>query len=87
MYEKITAELRTDGAIVLTVPEEALIDVESAFADGATCSQIHSENPKVNEEQRDIALEASECLEYLCELLGQLSGRKPPKRAKLHSVD
>ena len=87
MYEKITAELRADGAIVLIVPADDLIDVESAFMDGATCSRIHSENPKLDEEQRDMALQASECLERLEEIFGLAMGKPLPKRPKLHLVD
>ena len=87
MCEKITAELRADGAIVLIVPDDDLIDVGSAFMDGATCSRIHSENPKLDEEQKDMALQASECLERLEEIFGLAMGKPPLKRAKLRLVE
>ncbi|MCH7821785.1 MAG: hypothetical protein IIA07_07185 [Proteobacteria bacterium] len=86
MYEKIAAELRADGAIVLTVPDDDIIDVESAFMDGATCSRIHSENPKLDEEQRDMALQASECLERLEEIFGLAMGNSRPPKTELRLV-
>ncbi len=36
MCEKVTAELRADGTIVLIIPDEESIDILSAFINGAT---------------------------------------------------
>ncbi len=86
MCEKVTAELRVDGTIVLTIPDEDSIDIESAFMDGATCSRNYSMDPGLDEESRDMALQAAECLERLEEIFGQAFGENPPKRTRLRSI-
>ena len=86
MCEKVTAELRVDGTTVLLIPDEDSIDIESAFMDGATCCRAASENQGFDEESRDMALQAAECLERLEDIYGQATGRPPPERPKLRSV-
>ncbi len=86
MDEKITEEMRQNESIVLTIPESESIDVMSAFMDGATCSRTCSEDPELDVESREMALQAAECLERLEEILGQAFGENPPKRTKLRSI-
>ncbi len=86
MCENVTAELGADGAIVLTVPNEELIDVVSAFMSGATCCRSVSKNPQFDEMSREIALEAAECLERL-EEISQTMGGPAPKRPRLRLIE
>ncbi len=85
MCEKVTAELRADGAIVLIIPDEELVDVVSAFMSGATCCRAVSKNSQFDEASREIALEAAECLERL-EEISQTMGGPEPKRPILRLV-
>ncbi len=85
--EKVTAEVRGDGAIVLIVPDEDSIDIiVSAFMDGETCCRAVSEIQDFDEESRDMAREAAECLERLGDIFGKAMGG-PPKRPELRWVD
>ena len=84
--DKVTAELRADGTVVLIIPDEERIDILSAFSVGATCSRFISDNQKLRKDPRDTALEVAECLERLEEMIEQLFGGQAPERPTLRLV-
>ncbi len=86
MCEKVTAELRADGTVVLTIPEEDSSNIMLAFHCGATCSRAISDNAKLPKGSRDIALEVAECLKKLSDIFERAYGVNPPKRPKLRLV-
>ena len=86
MCEKVTAELRTDGTVVLNIPPEESVYIMDAFYNGATCSRAISDNPKFSKSPRDTALEAAECLKKLSDIFRRAYGVNPPERPKLQLV-
>ena len=87
MCEKITAEMRKDGAIVLTVPGEEFIDLASAFMDGKICCRYVSKNSKFDDESSDMASEAACNLERLEDIFCRAMGGQPPEKTKLSLVE
>ena len=82
--EKVTAEKRHDGSVVLTIPEGEFIDIESAFWDGEVCCRVLSKNRSLDEKYAGLALQAAECLELLRDLLGRADVSNPlPRHSQL----
>jgi hypothetical protein len=80
------AQMRPDGAIVLTIEASELIDVESAFMNGETACELAQDSADLDDEM-DLAdlYEAAHWLDELGTCLGIAEGR-PPGRPRLRAV-
>jgi hypothetical protein len=78
--------MRPDGAIVLTIDDSELIDVESAFMNGGDACKLLLETRKgLDVEAIDDLCDASQWLAKLGDCVGTAEGR-PAGTPRLHSV-
>lgn len=81
------AQIRPDGAIVLTIEDEELVDVESALMNGEEAARICMKLPNIDLHGRDDCRDAAEWLEKLAEAIGSAQGHsRDPNRPKLRLV-